>query len=714
MTQSRAYKIWPTSLSSEAISLAALGCVVLFLSIQLTALLAMIYALIPIKLDPLAYRMFPLFQDQIRPEREMRFFIIFILFNLTAQAVAVVALKKKMSDPQWRQGLFAFLGMELFWVVAIIFAAFKFFLFGYPAWARVMLWVILAGMVVTKIFFVELCALLRTLYHWVNAHRHDHLFKQVCDGAVVAGIGLAIFIPDVQNALARIYQWDQFFHIDMFVMSAALARTTGAVLNIDVISLYSVVLPAIFGKLMSVTGGLSYERLLTLMMWCGIAYYIVCYAILRTWFKSIVVAAIGVIFIIHMQMFQVGVWPLMWRYPSVTPLRHLLDLAAVFFILRHAQSFRGHFLWLASVACGAMTAYMIDVGIQLTLAFYAYLFLNFVLPDGRTVLQRWKAEAFRLLGLAIVPWLTAGLVLWMFQGNSIFSARFWGGISEYLSIFLSGWGSLPITDAIKDKQFFAFVLGLVIPAVYVWTLMSTGALLWFGRRERREMFLVFLCVYGLASYHYYLGRSASTSYSAVIVPFIYVFCYWLNLVWKNVPRSWKFPAGFAATIVAALALGTNFLFTNYPNMLNLSQSDWRPEKQAYLTQMDVSKDAQMIRELVSQSQQAAVISSFETKILMAANRRPFFYFFPLIESVNFAENRFRGTSMYTRPRLARTLEKFEQEKPQYVFVETKLLTRQISPEFYERFETLRTLLEYVQSHYVVERQGQYLTALKRK
>ena len=51
-----------------------------------------------------------------------------------------------------------------------------------------------------------------------------------------------------------------------------------------------------------------------------------------------------------------------------------------------------------------------------------------------------------------------------------------------------------------------------------------------------------------------------------------------------------------------------------------------------ITHSRFTKDAQLIASLTAHSDEVPLISGFETEMLMQANRKPFFYYFPLFIS----------------------------------------------------------------------------------
>lgn len=76
----------------------------------------------------------------------------------------------------------------------------------------------------------------------------------------------------------------------------------------------------------------------------------------------------------------------------------------------------------------------------------------------------------------ILPIVSALVVLFMFQGPVIFSATYWKNTLEFSGLFLKGWGALPMYDGLKERQFFAFIMGFIIPVFYVLSMILTATL----------------------------------------------------------------------------------------------------------------------------------------------------------------------------------------------------------------------------------------------
>ena len=283
-------------------------------------------------------------------------------------------------------------------------------------------------------------------------------------------------------------------------------------------------------------------------------------------------------------------------------------------------------------ASGLMMAYELEVGIYLTLGFYAYVFMLLTLPSTKTKLFHWPVDIRKIIGLCVLPFISAFILLWMVEGHWVWTSEFWRNSTEYARLFLNGFGSLPYWDGLKDKQFFAFCMGFIIPAVYVLTMMIIGAFLYLRQMDTPQMFIVYVCVYGLGLYHYFVYRSAVTSYYVVCMPFIFVLCFWLQQILKPVPQQLRRIILSVLVFLTFGALMTGYLFTVYPNVLNLAGLDLTQEVAFYKKEFNFEKDAALIDRLTGPDERVALISSFETKILMQAHRKPFFYYFPMVVS----------------------------------------------------------------------------------
>ena len=119
----------------------------------------------------------------------------------------------------------------------------------------------------------------------------------------------------------------------------------------------------------------------------------------------------------------------------------------------------------------------------------------------------------------------------------------------------------------------------------------------------------------------------------------------------------------------------------------------------YHKEFDFSQDAALIARLTPPDGKAAVMSSFDMKLLMQANRKPFFYCFPLLVERPMRMRNFPSTHLHTIARLERTLKQIEEEKPEYIFMERIFLINQVSQDFYYWSSDIIALINYVRVYY---------------
>ena len=679
-------------------------------ALQLLILAGVIFSFIPIHFTPFVQKLFPIYLPEVRPEREMLLYRLFVLAALGLQVCFLYIFRRRLQEELLGRRVFAFAAVSAAWIFIQVFAVFKIFLMADPAWARGLLYGAMAGALLSKIFWPEVRAWATAAYCTVLPALMSRRWARIAADVLVPGLIIfLIYPPDLERVLGRMFVYDKFYHLDGFLMAPAWAHLKGLVLNKDVISQYGAGLPIIMAEFLKWTGGFNYAHAVSVIIYTGIIYYILLYVFLRCWLGSISIAAAGTLLSIKLQLFHWGVVPLVWVYQSPTPLRHFPDILFLFFLLRHIRTGRNFWLWSAVIINGLTLSWVIDAGVYMLAALLVYL-AALAYERRRLFSMSFVQLAASALTVACAVFL---LVLWLVQGNTVFTKDFWLNSFEFANLFVQGWGALPMTEGLKDKQFFAFLVGFAIPCVYVWTLITAGSLLILRRVKWENILLVVMCVYGLGLYHYFIHRSGVTSHYAVAMPLVLLICFGvsnvLSLLQEPVARVLK----LLLPVLVGMALVTSYLFTYYPNILNLGGLDWSGEKKAYRESFDFSKDAALIKVLTRPGEKVALISSFETKILIQADRPPFFYYFPLIESAHMQSEEFRGTYLHTIGRLKKTVVQLQTQKPSHIFIEKKFLGP-LSAQFQSRHETLQQLLGFVREYYELEAEGLYLVALKRK
>lgn len=505
-----------------------------------------------------------------------------------------------------------------------------------------------------------------------------------------------ILLPGAVSTLAKVT--DRFYHIDYFIMTPAWAASNGLGLNTDVMGQYSIMIPMLFGGALKYFGHFDYPSMMFLMMLSGAIYFAAAYLFLRIWLRSIPAALWVLIASLSWQMFHPGVFPVVWQFPSATVLRYMWDLVVLYFILKHVHTLDNRYLLLGSIFSALAMLWMVDTGAYLWMAFASY-----VAADA--FYRQYRNIAIIVPALTLTPFFLAFAVLWALLGHVVWQAGFWQNCFEFAGLFTQGFGAMPITSSLQDGHPFIFALGLAIPVFYTWTLICVGAMCLKRQIHWENIMACVLSVYGLGLYHYYVVRSAPTSYAVVCIPAVFILGFWLQkLIGRALHdlRRWIWIVLIASIFIPMIL---NPRFQSY--FKSSGQEPWD-------AQLGFAKDVSLITGLTAESSRVALFSSFETKLLIEANRKPFFYCSPMVQSDAMPMLQFRGTFLVTHARMQKTITQLESQMPEYVFVEKKLFFSNIPPVYYERFDTLMIMMAYLHQKYEAGAQGEYLLALKRK
>ena len=315
--------------------------------------------------------------------------------------------------------------------------------------------------------------------------------------------------------------------------------------------------------------------------------------------------------------------------------------------------------------------------------------------------------------MALLPWGIALGVLSIFYGPLVWQNHFWQRTFEFASLFLQGWGALPITEGLKDKQFFAFCMGFIIPVVYMGTLLYSLGMFLF-RQSRLYLFMTLICLYGLGLYHYFIHRSGVTSYYAVVFPLIFVLLFWLKALLGCCKEHWQRGIKLFYAYGPSRPWSRVICLCIIPMRL-ICQLSIGPRKRSFMCRILIlARMLSLIDALTAPEEPVPLISSFETKILMQADRRPFFYYFPMMESEQMQGDKLRGIYLHTYARLGATLKQLQDQKPAHIFIQTRLFEGPEAQNYEDSHEGFKQLMAYIRLHYQYQAQGQYLTALKLK
>ena len=716
----------------EAVHILCLSAISILVSFQVLTILVLVFQKIPLTSD-LTGTFFQDWVSGVRPEREPLFYRIFILLVIGLHAGLVYKFRERLPNPEFSRPLLRFLGMELFWASILGIIIFKMVVMGESVVMRQVLYGSLALAGLSKLFWKLIYGCWgvsrapwptkavgqggqTTTRPIPNPHpsrlRHE-ILSVAFDCIVPVFILMVIFIPDREGVIAQIFSQDMFHHFDTFVASPAWAFFSGNILNVESYSQYGFGMPMVAATMSRLIGWVSYENILSVFVGLSIVYLILSYTFLRLWFKNIAVAFLGLLLILKFQMFNnSSADPIIWRYPSTTVVRYLLDIPFFILILMHLRKFSGWFLVLAGIWCGAAIFYLTDSGVYLTLTYFGYLLLLLILPKTRPAFwgkEKWLGS----VGYFVLPLLSAAILFGIFTGQHFFTTDFWQNFLDFVRLFKGGWGGIPISSFTAEGKFLNFFMGLTMCFVYLVTLTFAVVMSWLGKWEAENLLAAVIAVYGLLTFHYYIARSSVDSIPVVCIPCLLLLCFWFNHQHlRGVSGQWNYVV-LVLGVWSIVALFTTRAFIQYPNCLNLSGKTFNTERQKLKEQSPAAKDISLIARLTESNEKVCLMSSQETAILMNAHRRPFLYYFPFLFSRTFQMRDFGGTALFTRDRLKKTMDDLELKKPRYVFIEKKFLGG-LPTIYYARFEVLKVIVTYLQGKYVPFEMGEYLVALRRK
>lgn len=133
-----------------------MALLVLVENIQLVIIAGFVSSLVPVKIDPFNYDIFPVYQGSIKSTRQMTIYHLFILAGLLGQAAAVYAFRRKLEDRKFQDDLKQLLCADALWVFIQCFAIFKILIYNSPAWGWGLFYASLAGSMLSRIFWPEI------------------------------------------------------------------------------------------------------------------------------------------------------------------------------------------------------------------------------------------------------------------------------------------------------------------------------------------------------------------------------------------------------------------------------------------------------------------------------------------------------------------------------------------------------------------------------
>lgn len=694
-------------------NIALLSLISLLEGLQILFVAGFISSFFSIPVNP-SGSFFPEILPFLRPEREMFLYRICIVSVLLIQTSALLIFRRQLTSGRFLSALVRFAVVDSLLVGLMSLALFKMVIFKDADGFRYLFCFSLGLAAFLKIFWFKIDVLIRRLFLSPGGGKKNLWMTRACDLLIPLFIFLVIFIPDRAGAVAAMFMADGFLHFDSFIMAPAWALTKGCVFYMDVITQYGMGLPLLVSAVCKLWGAFTYEHVLLILILSAVIYYILNYILLRVWLKDVLISFIGIVLMLKFQVFNEGAEPFAWRTPSGTVLRYLFDAVFLLLILGHVRRGAKKYLIAAALITGASLLYMNDTGIYQLAALYTYLVLLWLIPQCREKFYRnrknvaWAAAYFLIpLGMFLV-------LLWLLMGKNLGAPLSWENRGEFIQGFLQGLGTLPIYDNLLAGRFLNFFLGLAIPLVYLFTVVFVGGLCFKKKIAAENIFVIVLGVYGLCLYHYYICRSVLVNYYAVCVPFVLILCYWLEVAARHVRIEARRGMLVAVALVLVFTLMTMNTFLAYPNYFNRTKNLFLESKRFMNEELSFEKDVALISRLTAPGDKVCLISSYETALLMAADRKPFFYFFPLLTSRSLKMKDFGGMYLYNRERFVRTIEQLETQRPEFIFIERRLFLGEIPRLYYTRYTALTLMVKYLREKYSLSDEGQYLVALKRK
>ncbi len=692
-------------------------------------------------------------------------YVLFLAACFGFCAIAQWSLPQHWKHLEGRRDLKIFLSIEMILTFFLLSALFKLVVYDrWPQIAQHIYHVLLVLLLLNKIFYRSIISFGKGLYAFVINEQNLPFLTQMAAGGFVLTVIFLLYLPDPQGVVARVFMGEQFHNWDTCVFAPAFAYLKGLLLDVDVISHYGLGMPMVVAYLTKLFGTLSYEHMLMVLMWMSIVYYVTWFFLLRQWLGGVLIPIAGILFAIRCQMFHSLTYPLVYTYPSATPLRFFFDVAVFFSLWRHIKTKHSLFLYAAAFFCGFMLFYMTAEGLYITGAFYVYLLMGMASRPGHLSLGHLRSSMGQnIIYFLLVPFVAFGFIV-LTQGEHAFSPLFWQNMGEFREYFFSGFSLSAMENSLKVGNFLEFLMGFVVPIVYMLTVLIAGSFWYLKASSDKYLLAVVIAIEGLGLYHYYAFIGYGGSYYMLGLPFNFLTAFWVNEGLSLMSVSRRSSVSLGLVSVCAWALLTNQHFISYPNLMNFSrnplidtsvvqfpvgrasyfnhlfrdypesaklprnslgeideklrfENDFLTDedlKAYYLKETDFSPDAGLIKKWTAPDERVALISSFEVEMLLQADRKPFFYYFPLLNSRPLRMRMFHIALLYTHQQLARIIDSLEQRKPTHIFMERIYLYRRVPASYYYDTPVLMALLEYVNTHYEPVDNGLYLVAMRRK
>jgi hypothetical protein len=563
---------------------------------------------------------------------------------------------------------------------------------------------------------------------------------------VAVFIWLILFIPDLRSLDARLLvtgnaQRDN----NTFISGPTFAVSMGLVPVVDVRSLYGVGLPVMFNAVIKMTHGVfSYLAQSRILMWTMIIYYFLWYVLVRGCVRWWPLSLGILLFCLQLKVFGPGAGAInLYGGLNITPVRFFFDIFFLLTVLGHAATLRRSFLWIAALWVGTQMFYVLAPGLCLLIAWGAYLMWA-RLP--------W-IESMRLFLLPLAVFFGINFLC---IGGHIFSPDFWRHYTEQMRYSNDGMWLFPYFSLVCDR--FRFFISLMVLVLFLFSMTITWVLRQSRPQDIRLAMIFVLSAYGLMDYQQFIMIAESSVLFRHATLFVTVAGLWVSFLLDYAGPGVRRAAAFGLVLAGLFCLSQNPKVLAYPNLLirsknpnidlTLPQSpiinkdvmqypavfklpvnalgqtdeDFRTEKDFssdrdlvnYVDGLfDFKQDAALIDSLTSPQERVALISSHELPILAAAQRKPFFYVFPLLCPRPMKMRVFPVDELFSQENLDLTLRQIDEQKPRFIFIHKVLMSPTIPQAYvYDSYATVK-IIEHVRETYVPYKDGYYLMVLKR-
>jgi len=310
-------------------------------------------------------------------------------------------------------------------------------------------------------------------------------------------------------------------------------------------------------------------------------------------------------------------------------------------------------------------------------AFYAYAAVLLCFKDTRCLLYPSPRQWRKIMGLALLPWFSMLGALMLCLGPVVLQGVFWAESFKDIPRWLNGADAVPIFSCLRDRNFFAFFSSFALPLIYAAGMAATISMVCFRRWTCEKLLMIPLGVYGLGVYAHFLWHSTIDFYYMSPLPLVGCICFWTSQCLEGLPIFRQRLVKMILTVTAVIALFTNVLFTNYPNIFDLARVNWDQQKDYYRTNFNFKKDASFVWYWTKPDQPVPLISGFATQILLQADRKPFFN---------------NGLTLMGQDDLAGLARQLDGQKPGQVFIDKRTLNITGNAAF-------DTLMNYIKAHY---------------